>query len=69
MTENCPTSSKLWNKYDYHFSRMRRTPNQTAARIIEVDKYMQETIIYRNEDSLKWWRDHKHIYIHICMNW
>lgn len=65
MTENCPTTSKLWNAYDYHFSRMGGTSNQTATGVIEVDKYLQETIINCIEDPLKWWRDHKlNIYIY-----
>lgn len=36
--------------------------NPRAAGIIELDKYMQEPLISRDEDPLKWWMVHELLY-------
>lgn len=57
-----PSTSLLWKIYEEKIDKLKSKENSTAAGIIELDKYMQEPLINRDEDPLKWWYDRKNIY-------
>ncbi|XP_055906324.1 E3 SUMO-protein ligase ZBED1-like [Eupeodes corollae] len=52
----------IWGDFDSHLDLIVSNPNQHAASILEIDKYINETPIRRNDDPLKWWKERKHIY-------
>lgn len=39
-----------------------KSTNSTSVAIIEVDKYLQEGLIPRHENPLKWWKDNQNVY-------
>ncbi|CAK1587914.1 unnamed protein product [Parnassius mnemosyne] len=58
--ESCPNHS-IWFEFDQEV--VRQTPdNPTAAGIVELDKYLQEPLLKRTEDPLKWWHARRNIY-------
>ncbi|KAL4085139.1 hypothetical protein QTP88_011338 [Uroleucon formosanum] len=57
-----PTSSLLWKVYENKVGKLKSIQNPTAAGLIELDKYMQEPLIDRHDDPLKWWYERKSIY-------
>lgn len=36
--------------------------NSSVASIVEMDKYLNESLLNRRRDSLKWWSERKHMY-------
>jgi len=60
-----PTVSLLWKVYEKKVEQFKATQSSTASGIIELDKYMQEPLIDRHEDPLKWWHERKNIYPHL----
>lgn len=60
-----PSVSLLWKVYEEKVEQFKATQSSTASGIIELDKYMQEPLIDRHEDPLKWWHERKHIYPHL----
>lgn len=53
------STSLVWKIFDDKYSQNNLHFNPTTAGIIEFDKYMQEPLISRYEDPLKWWTTHK----------
>ncbi|CAL1671773.1 unnamed protein product [Lasius platythorax] len=47
---------------DEEVARTKATGNSTAAGIVELDKYKQEPLIKRSEDSLIWWYQRQDLY-------
>lgn len=60
-----PPVSLLWKIYEDKVEQFKSTVSSTAAGIIELDKYLGETLIDRKDDPLKWWYERKHIYPHL----
>ncbi|XP_060845259.1 E3 SUMO-protein ligase ZBED1-like [Rhopalosiphum padi] len=60
-----PPVSLLWKIYEDKVEKFKSTVSSTAAGIIELDKYLGETLIDRKDDPLKWWYERKHIYPHL----
>lgn len=56
------STSLVWKMFDDKYSQNNVRVNPTAAGIIELDKYMNEPLINRHEDPLKWWTAHKLLY-------
>lgn len=56
------STSLVWKMFDDKYSQNNLHLNPTTAGIIEFDKYMQEPLINRHEDPLKWWTAHKILY-------
>lgn len=56
------SSSLLWKKFDEQYETLSTSITPTAAGIIELDRYLQEPLINRCEDPLKWWAIHKGLY-------
>jgi len=44
----------IWNQFDTEVSDIIQSRDPTAVIINEVDKYLQEPLISRTEDPLKW---------------
>lgn len=57
-------NDSLWEEFDAEISHQ-VTKNTIAAGVIELDKYMQEPLIKRHENPLKWWSERKSIYPHL----
>lgn len=56
------SSSLIWKRFDQQYEANQTAINPTAAGIIELDRYLQEPLISRCEDPLKWWNEHKLMY-------
>jgi len=56
------SSSLIWKRFDQQYEANQTSINPTAAGIIELDRYLQEPLISRCEDPLKWWTEHKLMY-------
>uniref|UniRef100_A0A2S2PPI5 Zinc finger BED domain-containing protein 1 n=1 Tax=Schizaphis graminum TaxID=13262 RepID=A0A2S2PPI5_SCHGA len=66
-TNLIPTSSinkedSIWNDFDLEVTDIVQSQDPKALIIIEVDKYLQEPIIARTNDPLKWWNENKNVY-------
>lgn len=64
--EQIPTTSTskvslLWTIYEDKVEQFKSTGSSTAAGIIELDKYIGETLIDRKDDPLKWWYERKRL--------
>lgn len=56
------TSSSIWKNFDEQVSSVLGQNNSTVGSIIEIDKYLSENLLNRQQDPLKWWSDRKKIY-------
>lgn len=54
--------SSIWDSFDKKMSEVLINTNPTAGGIIEVDKYLEEPILPRHMDPLKWWLKKKDAY-------
>lgn len=52
----------IWEEYDMVVSNVLENDNATAAGIIEMNRYIQEPIIKRNQNPLVWWKERQHTY-------
>lgn len=52
----------IWNDFDLEVTDIVQSQDPKALMIIEVDKYLQEPLIARSNDPLKWWNENKNIY-------
>ncbi|CAH0560490.1 unnamed protein product [Brassicogethes aeneus] len=59
-TQKC--LSKIWESFDQKVSNLIGTTNPKFACMIEIDKYLQEPLLQRTENPLKWWQERKSIY-------
>lgn len=55
-------ADSIWNDFDEEVSDKLIYTNSTSAAIVEVDKYLQEQLIPRHENPLKWWNDNRNVY-------
>nr|CAI5850359.1 unnamed protein product [Callosobruchus analis] len=60
--KNKQTTSTLWEDFDATVAKVKGGTNPLAAGIVEVDKYMNEPLVGRNENPLIWWEQRKAIY-------
>lgn len=60
--ESVPKKSTMWSHFDENVNNLVQEKNTTAAVIIELDRYISEPLINRNEDPLIWWMTRKHVY-------
>lgn len=56
------SSSALWKSFDETVVNLIGGSNSSVAGIIEVDKYLNEPLISRNENPLVWWAERKNVY-------
>jgi len=52
----------IWKTIDSKVAQLQPTSTVTSRAIIEVQRYLEDSIINRNCDPLKWWYDNKHNY-------
>lgn len=52
----------IWNDFDEEVNSQLISTNPTSATIVEIDKYLQERLIPRYENPLKWWKDNRNVY-------
>jgi len=52
----------IWKTIDTKVAQLQPTGTVTSRAIIEVQRYLEYSIINRNCDPLKWWFDNKHNY-------
>lgn len=58
-----PTSSTaIWEDFDETVVNVIGGNNSTAAGIIELDKYLNEPLLRRDENPLLWWSERKKVY-------
>lgn len=55
-------NDSIWNEFDQEVHDIVQTQDPTALTIIEVDKYLQELLIPRTSDPIKWWYENKNVY-------
>lgn len=59
-----PPESMLWKVYEEKVEQFKATQTSTASGMIELDRYMQEPLIDRHEDLLKWYiYPHLHTFV------
>lgn len=54
--------SSIWDSFDQKISEVLSNTNPIAGGIVEVDKYLEEPILPRHMDPLKWWLKKKDVY-------
>lgn len=54
--------SILWQDFDFAVSKVVSNSNPIAAGIIEVEKYLEEPLLPRQEDPFIWWEERKKVY-------
>ncbi|KAF0704824.1 zinc finger BED domain-containing protein 4-like, partial [Aphis craccivora] len=47
---------------DIKVKNLIQSTNPTATATVEVDKYLQEGLLARSENPLKWWKENKNVY-------
>lgn len=52
----------IWNAFDEEVCSQLKSTNPTSAAIVEIDKYLQEGLIPRHDNPLKWWKDNQNVY-------
>ncbi|XP_026736462.1 zinc finger BED domain-containing protein 1-like [Trichoplusia ni] len=58
------TSGNIWASFDKEVEN-EIIKNPTAASIVELDKYINEPLIKRTDDPLKWWNERRLLYPHL----
>lgn len=56
------SSSSIWKKFDDQVSSVVGQNNSFVASVVELDKYLSESLLNRQLDPLKWWSSRKQIY-------
>lgn len=54
-------STSMWDEFDKQVEK-EIIQNPTAGSIVEMDKYLNEPLIKRSDDPLKWWHERRLIY-------
>lgn len=55
-------SISIWDEIDRNVSEVAPTGTSTSRAIIEVQRYLEDPILKRNKDPLKWWSEHSYNY-------
>ncbi|XP_036346191.1 zinc finger BED domain-containing protein 1-like [Rhagoletis pomonella] len=64
-TADVGIESNIWDEYDENIRNISTPENTTAAGLRELDKYLNEDILNRKQDPLKWWHERKDVYPHL----
>ncbi|CAH2098399.1 unnamed protein product [Euphydryas editha] len=54
--------SILWNEFDEEVKRHQTPSNALSSAIVEVNKYIEEPFLPRQQDPLVWWHQRKDVY-------
>lgn len=60
-TSSSTVPNSIWNDFDTEIARL-VPENNTAAGVVEINKYIQEPLINRLDDPLLWWHARKSVY-------
>lgn len=52
----------IWNDIDISISKVTPIGTAKSRAIVEVQRYLEDSIIPRSQDPLKWWKDHAYNY-------
>lgn len=55
-------NDSIWNDFDKEVNTLIQSSNPTSAFIVELNKYLSEPLIPRNEDALVWWKRNQFVY-------
>lgn len=61
-SERDQVSSLIWDDFDKEVQATQVPTNTTASAIVEVDKYLEEPLVPRTEDPLRWWWERRVVY-------
>ncbi|XP_016661483.1 zinc finger BED domain-containing protein 1-like [Acyrthosiphon pisum] len=56
------SSTSIWKQFDEQVSSVLGQNNPFVACIVELDKYLSENLLNRQQDPLKWWSERKLLY-------
>lgn len=56
------SSSSIWKKFDDQVNLIVGQNNSFVASVVELDKYLSESLLSRQLDPLKWWSSRKQLY-------
>ncbi|XP_008186193.1 zinc finger BED domain-containing protein 4-like [Acyrthosiphon pisum] len=61
---NTPPNSEpsIWDDIDSCVAKSTPIGTATSRAIVELQRYMEDSIISRHQDPLKWWKDHSYNY-------
>lgn len=62
---NTPSNSEqpsIWDDIDSCVAKSTPIGTATSRAIVELQRYMEDSIISRHQDPLKWWKDHSYNY-------
>lgn len=57
----------IWNDIDMSISKSTSLGTAKSKAIVEVQRYLEDSIITRNHDPLKWWKDHAYNYPYLSV--
>lgn len=57
----------IWNDIDISISKVTPIGTAKSRAIVEVQRYLEDSIIPRSQDPLKWWKDHAYNYPHLSV--
>lgn len=55
----------IWNDIDSCVAKSTPMGTAKSRAIVEVQRYLEDSIISRSQDPLKWWKDHSYNYPHL----
>lgn len=55
-------SSSIWTKFNEQVCSVLGENNSIVGSIIEIDKYLSENLLNRQEDPIKWWSNRQKLY-------
>lgn len=65
IDQSITDSESIWSDFDSEVKNLIQSTNPTAAATVEVDKYLQEGLLARSENPLKWWKENKNVYLRL----
>lgn len=60
--DSIPNKRKLWGKFEEKTAALQQENNPRNAALVEVNKYLQEPLLGREENPITWWSDRKLFY-------
>jgi len=57
----------IWNSFDTTTSKLKTQGSNTSKGIIEVNRYVDEDLLLRTGDPLKWWKEYGYNYPNLSL--
>ncbi|CAI6355218.1 unnamed protein product [Macrosiphum euphorbiae] len=58
----------IWDDIDSCVDKSTPIGTATSRAIVELQRYMEDSIISRHQDQLKWWKDHSYNYPNLILS-